>query len=110
MNTIELAWTANPGTPEEKLVLLALARHTYRTPRENLAIIGTRALRKTACGMTPAELDLILTSLERQGYITPFKDPTGPVGRHIAVLDREHAEDGPWRAWHLNINSKETGR
>lgn len=105
MNTTELAWTANPETPEEKLVLLALARNTYRTPAENLAIIGIRALRKTAC-VTPSELDMILTSLEHQGYITP--DESDHVGRYLDKLNSENPQDGPWKAWHLNINSKET--
>lgn len=105
MNTTETAWTANPETPEEKLVLLALARNTYRAPYENLAIIGIRALRKTAC-VTPGELDMILTSLEHQGYITP--DESDHVGRYLDKLNKENPQDGPWKAWHLTINSKET--
>lgn len=108
MNTTEMAWASNPETPEEKLVLLALARNTYRTPFENLAIVGVRALRKTAGDMTPGELDMILTSLEHQGYITPYDDPTGMAGRRIDIMNRENPQDGPWKAWRLNINGKET--
>lgn len=108
----EAVWAVTDLDPEEKLVLLALARNTYRTPREDLAIAGLRALRSTACGMAPAELDMVLASLERRGLIAPVDDPDGPVGRHTAALDRAYAQDGPWKAWLLDVtgDGKEAGR
>lgn len=110
MKTVEWAWNSEPDTPDEKLVLIAMARDTYRTPLEALAIVGSRVLRHAACDMTPSELDAVLASLERQGYITPYEATYGPVGRRIGILDREHAQEGPWKAWRLNIDGKETGR
>ena len=92
------------------IVLIAMARDTYRTPLEALAIVGSRVLRHAVCDMTPAELDVVLASLERQGYITPYEDTDGTVGRRIGILNREHAQEGPWKAWRLNIDGKETGR
>ena len=53
---------------------------------------------------------MVLASLERQGYITPYEDTDGTVGRRIGILNREHAQEGPWKAWRLNIDGKETGR
>ena len=67
MKTVEWAWNSEPDTPDEKLVLIAMARETYRTPLEALAIVGSRVLRHAACDMTPSELDAVLASLERQG-------------------------------------------
>lgn len=32
MKTVEWAWNSDPDTPDEKLVLIAMARDTYRTP------------------------------------------------------------------------------
>ncbi len=110
MKTVEWAWNSDPDTPDEKLVLIAMARDTYRTPLEALAIVGSRVLRHAACDMTPAELDAVLASLERQGYITPYEDTDGPVGRRIGILNRKHAQEGPWKAWRLNIDGKETER
>lgn len=110
MKTVEWAWNSDPDTPDEKLVLIAMARDTYRTPLEALVIVGSRVLRHAVCDMTPAELDVVLASLERQGYITPYEDTDGPVGRRIGILNREHAQEGPWKAWRLNIDGKETGR
>lgn len=110
MKTVEWAWNSEPDTPDEKLVLIAMARDTYRTPLEALAIVGSRVLRHAVCDMTPAELDVVLASLERQGYITPYEDTDGTVGRRIGILNREHAQEGPWKAWRLNIDGKETGR
>ena len=72
--------------------------------------MGSRVLRHTACDMTPAELDAVLASLERQGYITPYEATYGPVGRRIGILNREHAQEGPWKAWRLNIDGKEAER
>lgn len=57
MKTVEWAWNSDPDTPDEKLVLIAMARDTYRTPLEALAIVGSRVLRHAVCDMTPAELD-----------------------------------------------------
>lgn len=34
MKTVEWAWNSDPDTPDEKLVLIAMARDTYRTPLE----------------------------------------------------------------------------
>lgn len=110
MKTVEWAWNSDPDTPDEKLVLIAMTRDTYRTPLVALAIVGSRVLRHAVCDMTPAELDVVLASLERQGYITPYEDTDGPVGRRIGVLNREHAQEGPRKAWRLNIDGKETGR
>lgn len=31
MKTVEWAWNSDPDTPDEKLVLVAMARDTYRT-------------------------------------------------------------------------------
>ena len=77
---------------------------------EGLGHIAPALLRHAVCDMTPAELDVVLASLERQGYITPYEDTDGPVGRRIGILNREHAQEGPWKAWRLNIDGKETGR
>lgn len=46
MKTVEWAWNSEPDTPDEKLVLIAMARDTYRTPLEALAIVGS-----ACCGM-----------------------------------------------------------
>ena len=111
MKTVEeWAWNSNPETPDEKLVLIAMTRNAYQTPLEALAIVGFRALRQSAGDMTPAELDAILTSLQRQGYITPYEETDGPIERQLGVLNSEHAQEGPWKAWRLNINGngKET--
>lgn len=97
MKTVEWAWNSDPDTPDEKLVLIAMARDTYRTPLVALAIVGSRVLRHAVCDMTPAELDVVLASLERQGYITPYEDTDGTVGRRIGILNREHAQEGRGR-------------
>ncbi len=101
----EAVWTVAGLDPEEKLVLLALARNARRTPFGLVAVVGTRALRGMACAMTPAELDMVLSSLERQGRVTRLED--GPAGRRAAVLEREHAQDGPWKAWRLDLDVEE---
>ena len=46
----------------------------------------------------------IRTSSETQSDTENGKERT-----MISILDRGHA-DGPWKAWPLNINGKETGR
>ena len=49
MKTVEWAWNSDPDTPDEKLVLIAMARDTYWTPLEALAIVGSRVLRHAVC-------------------------------------------------------------
>lgn len=77
ISVIKWAWQAKPDTPAEKLVLVSLANSTFQTPREDIAVVGVRALRGTACDMTPAELDAILErnaarkALGRHGVSTP---------------------------------------
>ena len=106
ISVIKWAWQAKPDTPAEKLVLVSLANSTFQTPREDIAVVGVRALRGTACDMTPAELDAILDRLEKQGFITPLCGPTSePVKWHIGALERERgSEEGPWKAWRLNAS------
>ena len=99
ISVIKWAWQAKPDTPAEKLVLVSLANSTFQTPREDIAVVGVRALRGTACDMTPAELDAILERLEKQGFIT--------VKWHIGALERERGEEGPWKAWRLNAKTEE---
>lgn len=53
ISVIKWAWQAKPDTPAEKLVLVSLANSTFQTPREDIAVVGVRALRGTACDMTP---------------------------------------------------------
>lgn len=69
--------------------------------------MGVRALRGTACDMTPAELDAILDRLEKQGFITPLAADSEPVKWHIGALERERGEEGPWKAWRLNAKTEE---
>lgn len=78
ISVIKWAWQAKLDTPAEKLVLVSLANSTFQTPREDIAVVGVRALRGTACDMTPAELDAILDRLEKQGFITPLAADSEP--------------------------------
>lgn len=107
ISVIKWAWQAKPDTPAEKLVLVSLANSTFQTPREDIAVVGVRALRGTACDMTPAELDAILERLEKQGFITPLAADSEPVKWHIGALGRERGEEGPWKAWRLNAKTEE---
>ena len=97
ISVIKWAWQAKPDTPAEKLVLVSLANSTFQTPREDIAVVGVRALRGTACDMTPAELDAILDRLEKQGFITPLAADSEPVKWHIA-------------RWSVNVARKVLGR
>lgn len=45
ISVIKWAWQAKPDTPAEKLVLVSLANSTFQTPREDIAVVGVRALR-----------------------------------------------------------------
>lgn len=85
ISVIKWAWQAKPDTPAEKLVLVSLANSTFQTPREDIAVVGVRALRGTACDMTPAELDAILDRLEKQGFITPLAADSEPVKARWSV-------------------------
>ena len=58
-----------------------LANSTFQTPREDIAVVGVRALRGTACDMTPAELDAILDRLEKQGFHHARSRPTARTGQ-----------------------------
>lgn len=49
ISVFKWAWQAKPDTPAEKLVLVSLANSTFQTPREDIAVVGVRALRGTAC-------------------------------------------------------------
>ena len=95
ISVIKWAWQAKPDTPAEKLVLVSLANSTFQTPREDIAVVGVRALRGTACDMTPAELDAFVNALSG-GYLypSPGNDPIGneeygPTGRNLYGIDRE---------------------
>ena len=94
ISVIKWAWQAKPDTPAEKLVLVSLANSTFQTPREDIAVVGVRALRGTACDMTPAELDAILDRLEKQGFITPLAADSEPVKWHIGALERGRPLEG----------------
>ena len=89
ISVIKWAWQAKPDTPAEKLVLVSLANSTFQTPREDIAVVGVRALRGTACDMTPLAAD------------------SEPVKWHIGALERERGEEGPWKAWRLNAKTEE---
>ena len=99
ISVIKWAWQAKPDTPAEKLVLVSLANSTFQTPREDIAVVGVRALRGTAC-----DIDAILERLEKQGFITPLAADSEPVKWHIGALERERGEEGPWKAWRLNAS------
>ncbi len=108
MNDIEEAiWNAAGLDPQEKLVLLALARGAYHTAGGTVAIAGMRALR-TMAGMGPAELDQILESLQGRGLIAKTDDKAA-TGR-AAMLERGRTMDGPWKAWRLGLEAGEEGR
>lgn len=107
ISVIKWAWQAKPDTPAEKLVLVSLANSTFQTPREDIAVVGVRALRGTACDMTPAELDAILERLEKQGFHHAARGRQRTGQWHIGALERERGEEGPWKAWRLNAKTEE---
>lgn len=91
ISVIKWAWQAKPDTPAEKLVLVSLANSTFQTPREDIAVVGVRALRGT----------------KSRGFITPLAADSEPVKWHIGALERERGEEGPWKAWRLNAKTEE---
>lgn len=46
ISVFKWAWQAKPDTPAEKLVLVSLANSTFQTPREDIAVVGVRALER----------------------------------------------------------------
>ena len=106
ISVFKWAWQAKPDTPAEKLVLSVLP--TARSRRLGRTSPSWACAReRTACDMTPAELDAILDRLEKQGFITPLAADSEPVKWHIGALERERGEEGPWKAWRLNAKTEE---
>ena len=96
ISVIKWAWQAKPDTPAEKLVLVSLANSTFQTPREDIAVVGVRALRGTACDMTPAELDAILERWKAGfHHAARGRQRTGQMA--YSALERERGEEGPWK-------------
>lgn len=83
ISVFKWAWQAKPDTPAEKLVLVSLANSTFQTPREDIAVVGVRALRGTACDMT--------------GGTRRDPGPFGKAGFHHAARGRQRTGQMAYR-------------